>query len=560
MQKLQISVFKYQGAYRLCLVRHPRHLGDLSLGAAEGVAILSPPLSSTAAYKSLGIWQGRFRGRWSRLWWALALRQTHAKGWTVKAQAAEGQERVFDVLDRLRQLLEGRLLSEQRLMRLLRQEGFWPSDISRALDLGVQRSELRQVPGFVQGSWGRLICSRCQSEEAQAFPCMVCGSGDCLLCLECRSMGEHRSCSVLFSLQASPRPAGPRPVELSLTYTLTEPQKQASQALRQFWLRGEGKALVWAACGAGKTEVTFAVIRDVLQGGGEVLFAIPRQDIVKEMADRLRRAFPHVQVAAHYSGQPWLAPGPLVVATTHQVLHFHRRFHLAILDEVDAFPYQGNEMLRLGLERALQPQGKLVEMTATPQAQREYGQIITIPARYHGFALPEPELVAWALPPWSVLQAEDFPAFLLDRLGGAGHPWLIFAPTISACSALHKVLAEVTDKSVGLCHSKVPDRAEVVRDFRENRLEMVVSTSVLERGVNFPGVGVMVLYADHSVFSVSTLVQMAGRVGRTADSPRGTVIFAAARIAWPMKKSLQLIRHLNDQAKERGLLFNEGTA
>ena len=89
---------------------------------------------------------------------------------------------------------------------------------------------------------------------------------------------------------------------------------------------------------------------------------------------------------------------------------------------------------------------------------------------------------------------------------------------------------------------------------------MVVSTSVLERGVNFPGVGVMVLYADHSVFSVSTLVQMAGRVGRTADSPRGTVIFAAARIAWPMKKSLQLIRHLNDQAKERGLLFNEGTA
>ena len=123
--------------------------------------------------------------------------------------------------------------------------------------------------------------------------------------------------------------------------------------------------MVWAACGAGKTEVTFPLIRQALQEGGDVLFAIPRQDIVREMIERLRSAFPGIEVAGHYGGQPWFAPGQLVVATTHQVLHFYRRFSLAVLDEVDAFPYQGNEMLRFALERSLLPDGRLVEMTAT---------------------------------------------------------------------------------------------------------------------------------------------------------------------------------------------------
>src|SRR5690606_17483684 len=112
-----------------------------------------------------------------------------------------------------------------------------------------------------------------------------------------------------------------KPIQLDLDYALTAPQQQASAELLEFWRQGGGKALVWAACGAGKTEVTFPLIRQALQEGGDVLFAIPRQDIVREMIERLRSAFPGIEVAGHYGGQPWFAPGQLVVATTHQVLH-----------------------------------------------------------------------------------------------------------------------------------------------------------------------------------------------------------------------------------------------
>lgn len=560
MQKLQIFVVKSQASFRVGLIRNPRHQSDLAGDQGRNGVILTPRQTSSQAYEALQIWESRFRGKTKFLWWHILARR-QGQDQMDPPSALGGACLDDELLPRLYEILGGRILSEQRLMSALRQEGFWPSDISRAIDLAVYREELTQFPGFQTASWGRKICSRCHSEETKATPCLLCGERDCLLCITCASMGEHRSCSTLLTLgRPKEGDCGGEPIEwprLELTYQLTMSQQQASEGLLQFWEEGEGKALVWAACGAGKTEVTFALIQRALSEGAEVLFAIPRQDIVREMTERLRLAFPNVTVASHYGGQPWLAPGELVVATTHQVLHFYQRFKLAILDEVDAFPYQGCEMLRQGIERALVPHGKLVEMTATPHSRREYKHVITIPARYHGFALPEPELVVSRLQPWKTMQTLDLPPRILETLELNPHPWLIFAPTIEACTRLRDMLMEALGKPVGLCHSKVENRAEVVEQLRDGRLDLIVTTSVLERGVNFPGVGVIVLYADHAVFTVSALVQIAGRVGRQAESPRGTVLFVAARITATMKKARALIQDLNLQARERGLLHHE---
>lgn len=559
MQKLQIFVYKSEDERCVGLLRNPRHAGDLVPDPGR-MLIVTPPLASSHAYESLDIWKNRFRRGWGSLWWHVAARQTQHGRLVCQMTLSQDKERIFEVLDRLKEILYGRILSEHKLFSVLRQEGFWPSDISRGLDLGVHKADLSQLPGFMTASWGRKVCTRCQSEDVRVIPCLVCGRADCLLCAACSSMGQHRSCSTLLAVAGHKQAAPADPVELVLGYGLTTAQKWASEQLLQFWKEDQSKALVWAACGAGKTEVTYPLIRQVLSEGGEVLFAIPRQDIVREMAGRLRQSFPGVTVAAHYSGQPWLAEGHLVVATTHQVLRFYRRFQLAILDEVDAFPYQGNEMLRFGLQRALMPRGRLVEMTATPHSRRDYERVITIPARYHGFPLPEPELIVHKLPPWSEAKAADLPPVVLSSLGSKRGPWLVFAPTIEASSSLQKLLAKALGKPVGLCHSKVVNRSETIRDLRVGDLDIVVTTSVLERGVNFPGVGVLVLYADHAVFSARALVQIAGRVGRTADFPGGAVLFIGAKLTAPMNEAQKLIKQLNEQAKERGLLHGEDTA
>jgi len=57
--------------------------------------------------------------------------------------------------------------------------------------------------------------------------------------------------------------------------------------------------------------------------------------------------------------------------------------------------------------------------------------------------------------------------------------------------------------------------------------------------------------------NVSTLVQVAGRVGRRQESPTGRVVFVGSTVTTEMKEALRLIRTLNKEARDKGLLKNE---
>jgi len=97
------------------------------------------------------------------------------------------------------------------------------------------------------------------------------------------------------------------------------------------------------ATGAGKTEMLFPLIEDAIWRGESVLIATPRKDVVKELEPRLRKAFPHAPPVALYGGSEakWES-GPVMLATTHQLLRFRHFFDLVVIDELDAFPYRTN--------------------------------------------------------------------------------------------------------------------------------------------------------------------------------------------------------------------------
>ena len=58
---------------------------------------------------------------------------------------------------------------------------------------------------------------------------------------------------------------------------------------------------------------------------------------------------------------------------------------------------------------------------------------------------------------------------------------------------------------------------------RDKDIQYLVTTTILERGVTFPGIDVLILGADEPTFSENALVQIAGRVGRSHDRPFGLV-------------------------------------
>lgn len=495
--------------------------------------------------------------------------------------------------------LRGRLLSLREAETFIEQQGLALSrPAAECLTWLAASGQLRQWPGIRRNALGMMQCVRCgETEKLHAWECAACGSPQCWQCEACRSMGAVRSCTVLYAAAAESNvpAAEPRAVTIR-SPQLTPAQRRAADALYRFvashleqaagerrgsFAGASGKAeprdaVVWAVCGAGKTEMAFAAVGKVLEQGGRVLFAIPRRDVVRQLGERLREAFPGAELQVLHGGLdrivvPMLSPGSLTVATTHQVLRYYRAFDLVVLDEVDAFPYRGSRMLAEAVVRATAPGGLRIRMTATPDREllrrAEAGEcvLVRVPARYHGYPLPVPELVVdrrlGDLERGAVHGKPFRPSptllSLIERSLSATPPArvLLFVPTILAAERVGKSLAEAMPGDVLWSHAQDPERDGKLAAFLRGEGRVFVATSILERGVTVPDVDVIVLYADaERIFQEPALIQMAGRVGRTMERPTGRVAFVGRRITAAMRAAVRHIQSMNEEAAALGLL------
>ena len=88
----------------------------------------------------------------------------------------------------------------------------------------------------------------------------------------------------------------------------------------------------------------------------------------------------------------------------------------------------------------------------------------------------------------------------------------------------------------------------MVEAFRKKEVSILVSTTILERGVTFPFVDVFVLESNHRLFTKSALVQISGRVGRSKERPTGELFFLSDGITKEMKKAIKEIKEMNKEA------------
>lgn len=98
-------------------------------------------------------------------------------------------------------------------------------------------------------------------------------------------------------------------------------------------------------------------------------------------------------------------------------------------------------------------------------------------------------------------------------------------------------------------------RSQKIAAFATGAVDLLVSTSILERGITLPRLDVVVFAADAGrVYDERALVQMAGRVGRSPDDPTGRVVFLARSITPAMRGAIAAIQRFNAMQNSSGLV------
>jgi competence protein ComFA len=409
---------------------------------------------------------------------------------------------------------------------------------------------------------GKLECLRCGNTDHYLFgkmPCSRCCQA-CYYCRNCIMMGRVSECSPLVRW-SGPTPKHMADSPLDWDGVLSQGQKTASEKVVEAVIK-KWDVLVWAVCGAGKTEVLFQGLNEALSLGLRVCIATPRTDVVLELAPRLRKVFPVIKPAALYGGSEERHDySQLTIATTHQLFRFNVAFDVMIVDEVDAFPFSYDSSLQWAVEKARKNDSSKILLTATPnpklQKECKSGKqnFVTIPARYHRKPLPIPTF-QWGGDWKKTFNKGKIPypirEWVTSRLTIQKQA-LIFFPDIEI---MEKALPhfQTLHPEILSVHAEDPERKEKVQKMRNNEIPILLTTTILERGVTIPNIDVAVIGADDETFTESALVQISGRVGRSSKFPKGTITFFHFGRSRAMMKALMHIDDMNKQAKKRGLI------
>ena len=330
--------------------------------------------------------------------------------------------------------------------------------------------------------------------------------------------------------------ADPSPFWASLPFSPTGAQRRAvSEILADMADQTSMNRLLQGDVGSGKTLVAAAAIWACIRAGYQAALLAPTEILAAQHAEGLNRMLAPfgMRVALLTGGMKAAARRTTLAAIrndeadlvvgTHAILSEgveFARLGLAVIDEQHRFGVRQRGMLA---EKAVNPH--LLVMSATP-IPRTLGLLI-----YGDLDIS----ILDELPPGRTpvktrcitgKKRHDLYHFLDQEIGRGRQVYLV-CPAIedvpdgglNAVKSYYEDIAKalLPDRRVGLMHGKLKpkEKAAVMEDFKAGRLDALVSTTVIEVGVDVPNASVMVI-ENAERYGLSALHQLRGRVGRGA--------------------------------------------
>jgi ATP-dependent DNA helicase RecG len=314
----------------------------------------------------------------------------------------------------------------------------------------------------------------------------------------------------------------------ALPYQTTDAQKRAIHELRgDMAEEAPMSRLLQGDVGSGKTLVAASAILYAVEAGYQAALMSPTQVLAEQHFENFRH---------------WLAPLDIRIAlrtgTRQEASHIELQGDPQILIGTHALLYEADQFQRLGLvvideqhKFGVLQRSKLLErrpipdllvMSATPiprtLAMTVYGdlEISTLDEK----PANRRPIVTRVRPSGKIPEAASF---IRERVAKGRQVYIIYpvieeSETLSvkaASTEFHKWENLLTPLHCGLLHGRLTaeEKERVMEEFRGGRIDILVSTTVIEVGIDVPNATVM-LIENSERFGLAQLHQLRGRIGR----------------------------------------------
>jgi ATP-dependent DNA helicase RecG len=319
----------------------------------------------------------------------------------------------------------------------------------------------------------------------------------------------------------------------ALPFQLTDSQKTVvAEIVHDMRQPHSMNRLLQGDVGAGKTIVAAAALFACVKAGYQSALMVPTEILAEQHMRSLGRLF------SPYGIQVGLLIGSLterqrkdtlaslqmglidVVVGTHALIQegvYFRKLGLVVTDEQHRFGVNQRSVLR---RKGMNPD--VLTMTATPiprtLAITAFGDMDVSTLR----ELPQGRKPIKTY--WVKHEMLDRVIGFIKKELAEGRQTYVICPLIEESDKLdvqnaldvHAQLQTVlSGHRVGLLHGRMAaqEKEQVMREFSDNEVHVLVSTTVIEVGVDVPNATIMVVY-DADRFGLSQLHQLRGRVGR----------------------------------------------
>ncbi|MBD3616808.1 MAG: ATP-dependent DNA helicase RecG [Gracilimonas sp.] len=318
-----------------------------------------------------------------------------------------------------------------------------------------------------------------------------------------------------------------------LPFTLTDGQKSALAEIKNDVRSGKQmNRLIQGDVGAGKTIVAIGAMLMALDNGYQAAFLAPTEILAEQhyrtLSEHLKELYINVRLLIG-SQKKALRTDILtdaeggnaqIIVGTHAIIQDEVRFHnlgLAVIDEQHRFGVKQRADL---LNKGNHPHMLVMSATPIPRslAMTVYADLDVSIIR---------DLPAGRKPIKTAIRSnkkrEDVMNFVQQEVEDGGQVYVVY-PLVEESEALdlkdatagfEKLKKRFPEFKVGLLHGrmKTDEKDEVMKAFINNEIQILVSTTIIEVGVDVPNASVMII--EHAErFGLSQLHQLRGRIGR----------------------------------------------